>query len=71
MLKHTVFFRGEPYFEQATYINKQHNVVAIERAHVDALNHPKLGKTYVITSEVIEKYNDGSFETRNTFYLPA
>jgi len=71
MLKHTVFFRGVPYFEQTTYINKKHNVVAIERAHVDALNHPKLGKTYVITSEVIEKYNDGSFETRNTFYLPA
>ena len=71
MNKHTVFFRGTPYFEQGTYINNKHNVVPFERAHLAALNHPKLGRTYVVTSQIVEKYNDGSFETLNTFYLPA
>lgn len=36
-----------------------------------ALNHPRLGKEYVRTSTVIKKNEDGSFETRNTIYVPV
>ena len=71
MPKPVVFFRDTPYFENGTHINKEKNVVPFERAHIQALDHPKLGSIYVVTSQIVEKYNDGSFETLNTIYLPA
>lgn len=40
-------------------------------ARVYALNHPHLGCDIVRTSEVIKQNDDGSFETRNTRYVPA
>ena len=36
----------------------------------DVINHPKLGHQRVVyTSEVINKYDDGVFETLNTLYV--
>ena len=36
------------------------------------LNHPHLGACpNVRTSTVLKKFDDGSFETRNTMYVPA
>lgn len=36
------------------------------------INHPKLGQCFdVRTSQVLNKFSDGSFETRNTMYVPA
>lgn len=37
---------------------------------VYALNHPKLGEGQVRTSQVMDIYDDGSFETMNTIYIP-
>lgn len=41
-----------------------------EVASVYALDHPRLGQQVVRTSEVIKKFDDGSFETLNTIYKP-
>lgn len=41
-----------------------------EVAWVHALDHPRLGRQNVRTSEVIHKFDDGSFETLNTIYKP-
>lgn len=41
-----------------------------EVAHVQTLDHPVLGSGRVRTSEVLKKFEDGSFETRNTMYVP-
>jgi hypothetical protein len=36
----------------------------------DVVNHPRLGHQRVVyTSEVINKYDDGVFETLNTLYV--
>jgi hypothetical protein len=36
----------------------------------DVVNHPKLGHQRVVyTSEVINKFDEGVFETRNTLYV--
>jgi hypothetical protein len=40
-------------------------------ASVYAWDHPRLGHGWVMTSEVLKKNPDGSFETRNTIYVPA
>lgn len=42
-----------------------------EVAHVQALNHPVWGCDVLRTSNVINKFPDGSFETLNTMYVPA
>lgn len=34
-------------------------------------DHPKLGCAGVVTTEVLVKNEDGSFETRNTLYVPT
>jgi hypothetical protein len=39
-------------------------------ARVYALDHPLLGQTSVITSNVQKHNPDGSFETLNTIYKP-
>ena len=38
--------------------------------NVYALDHPRLGECWVITSEVLKKFPDGSFETLNSLYVP-
>jgi hypothetical protein len=42
-----------------------------EVALVYAIDHPRLGKTDVRTSRIVQKFDDGSFETLNTIYKPA
>lgn len=42
-----------------------------ESASVQALDHPVWGRSPVRTSEVLKKNSDGSFETRNTIYVPS
>lgn len=62
--KPVVFFIGKPKFFDWAY-KKDCQV-----ASVYALNHPKLGERIVRTSQVMEIYDDGSFETMNTMYIP-
>ena len=40
-------------------------------ASVFAEDHPRLGREWVITSLVVKKNEDGSFETMNTIYVPV
>ena len=61
--KPIVHFDGEPHF----WI--WHDGKA-EVANVYALDHPRLGRTGVRTSVVVKKFEDGSFETLNTLYVP-
>lgn len=62
MEKKIVQFLGEPYF-----INVGGDQ---EVAHIYAVNHPRLGMMSVRTSLVVKKFEDGSFETLNTMYVP-
>lgn len=62
--KPVVFFTGQPRFIE--WAGKKDVIVA----SVYALNHPKLGETQVRTSQVMDKFDDGSFETMNTMYIP-
>lgn len=39
-------------------------------AKVDAIDHPVWGSDVVRTSIVLNKFDDGSFETLNTIYKP-
>lgn len=39
-------------------------------AEVYALDHPLLGQGKVYTSQIVQKFDDGSFETLNTIYKP-
>jgi hypothetical protein len=41
-----------------------------EVAHVWGINHPILGSTKIRTSKIVNKFDDGSFETLNTIYKP-
>jgi hypothetical protein len=61
--KPTVFFVGNAVFD--TDMFEGHEV-----AHVRTVNHPAWGSDRVRTSSVINKFDDGSFETRNTIYKP-
>lgn len=62
--KPVVFFTGKARFVDWPY-KKDCQV-----ASVYALNHPKLGECLVRTSQVMEIFDDGSFETMNTMYIP-
>ena len=62
--KPVVFFRGKAQF--IDWAGKKD----VQVARVDALNHPKLGACIVRTSQVMEIFDDGSFETMNTMYIP-
>lgn len=62
--KPVVFFTGEAKFFDWAYKKD------VQVASVYALNHPHLGETQVRTSQVMEIYDDGSFETMNTMYIP-
>lgn len=61
MSKPEVQFIGQAVFDTALFPGH-------EVAHVMAANHPILGRSIVRTSEVINKFDDGSFETLNTLY---
>lgn len=65
-MKKVVHFQGEVTFQPyETYEGETGEV-----AHVYALDHPRLGRTRVRTSKVVQKFDDGSFETLNTMYKP-
>lgn len=64
-MKPVVHFIAEADFEPYYYDGKTYEV-----AYVYALDHPKLGKGPVRTSTIVEKFDDGSFETCNTLYKP-
>lgn len=63
--KPVVYFSGTPYFWMW---NPTNEVASLEVV----LGHPHLGDCpNVRTSTVKQKFDDGSFETRNTIYKPA
>ena len=62
--KPIVHYVGEPTFDTGTYPGN-------EIAHVWTLDHYKLGENLVRTSQVVNKFDDGCFETLNTMYKPA
>lgn len=63
MSKPTVYFSGPVSFENWG--------TDVEVGYLFAHNHPLLGEAHVRTSEVVKKYEDGSFETLNTMYVPV
>lgn len=65
-MKPTVQFTGE-----AEFLNAKNGEEEWEYARVYALNHPRLGRQWVRTSAIVKKFEDGSFETRNTIYKPV
>ena len=65
-MKKVVHFLGEASFQPY----ETHEGETGEVGHVYALDHPRLGKTWVRTSAVVQKFDDGSFETLNTMYKP-
>lgn len=62
-MKLTVFFIGDPVFDTKMF-------PGYEVAHVLAVDHYRLGYGGVRTSSVLNKFDDGSFETMNTIYKP-
>ncbi len=63
--KPVVLFIGDPFF----FKWREDDEVIV--AEVRTLNHPKLGAQRVRTSQVLNKFDDGSFETMNSRYVPA
>lgn len=61
MTKPTVHFMGEP-----TFLKWEE----LETALVHTIDHPRLGQDIVRTSLIVQKNEDGSFETLNTLYVP-
>jgi len=61
--KPVVHFDGTPFF----YIGS----AGFEHAKVQGLDHPILGKDIIRTSMVLQKFEDGSFETFNSVYVPV
>ena len=63
-LKPVVYFTGVPHFWMW---DSKNEVAGLDRV----INHPNLGTIDdVRTSTVLNKFGDGSFETRNTLYKP-
>jgi len=67
--KQQVTFVPPAIFHTVEYFNNNEFLTG-EIAKVFALNHPKLGQTKVTTSLVQYKFDDGSFETLNSIYIP-
>lgn len=63
--KPIVHFRGEVSFHYGEWEG-----IEWQYARVWALDHPVLGEGDVRTSQIIHRFEDGSFETRNTIYKP-
>jgi hypothetical protein len=61
--KPIVYFTDQAIFDYTMFDD-------VEVAHVRALNHPVWGSQKVRTSKVLNKFDDGSFETLNTIYRP-
>lgn len=61
--KPIVFFTGTPLFDSKMF-------EGVEVAHVRTVNHPVWGSDKVRTSSIVNKNDDGSFETLNTQYKP-
>lgn len=61
--KPVVYYTGKPKFFIHSYRN-------IEVASVSTVNHPVWGSDDVRTSEILHKFDDGSFETINHLYKP-
>lgn len=62
-MKPTVQFIGE-----AEFLTARNDHEEWEYARVYTLDHPKLGSQWIRTSAIVQKFEDGSFETRNTVY---
>jgi hypothetical protein len=62
-MKPTVYFIGDADYDRTLF-------PGYEVALVMGLNHPKLGMGRIRTSAIVEKFDDGSFETMNTIYVP-
>lgn len=63
--KPVVYYIGQPYYWMWNETNEVASLTFV-------LNHPRLGECpNVRTSTVLQKFPDGSFETRNTMYYPA
>lgn len=62
--KPVVHFIGSPSFYQGFVDGKEH-------AEVLGVDHPYLGRDIIRTSAVLKKFDDGSFETLNTLYVPG
>jgi hypothetical protein len=63
-MKPVVYFTGVPHFWMW---DSKNEVAGLDRV----INHPNLGTIDdVRTSTVLNKFRDGSFETRNTVYKP-
>ena len=63
MSKPIVHFKAD----SLSYVTRFHDG---QVASVFTLDHPRLGSQWVMTSEVLKKNPDGSFETLNTIYVP-
>lgn len=61
--KPVVYYTGNATFD--TNMFPGHEV-----AHVKTVNHYVWGSDQVRTSSVLNKFDDGSFETMNTLYKP-
>lgn len=59
-MKQTVHYIGNAIFTEFG---------GFEQANVLAIDHPLLGLERVTTSAILEKFEDGSFETRNSIYV--
>jgi len=69
--KPKVHFINKPVFKIIEYFdwNTNQNLTG-EIAYVNALNHPIWDEDKVRTSLIKYKFDDGSFETLNTIYIP-
>lgn len=61
--KPVVYYTGSPRFDTNMFPGN-------EVAHVNTVNHYVWGSDKVRTSRVLNKFDDGSFETLNTLYKP-
>lgn len=62
-MKPTVYFIGDARYDTTLF-------PGYEVAWVMGLDHPILGTARIRTSAIVEKFDDGSFETMNTIYVP-
>lgn len=54
------------------FIQHKNNIIVVGvSALVEAINHPRLGAELVRTSAVLSINDNGSFETRNSIYVPV
>lgn len=66
MTKPTVHFLGD-----AEFFKFDTDFGVVEVARVYGVDHPRLGRDWIRTSDVVKKNDDGSFETLNTLYVPT